>query len=223
MIKQTLVIGSRLVSVFSPDDCKDCPILYTFLQEDRMQPLADSLGDAKIILAVIDQVNWNNELSPWPAPAAFRTEGDFEGGADSFLEELTGIIVPAVEKSLGFVPRFRALAGYSLAGLFAVYALYRTDVFNRAASISGSLWYDGFLEFMKDNRPLQIPEQVYFSLGDRERITKNPRLAKVEECTFEAERLLQSSGIKTIFEMNPGSHFADITERITRGIKWIIE
>lgn len=223
MMKQTLVIGSRLVFVFSPDGCSDCPIVYTFLTEDRMTSITASPGEAKVILAVIDQVDWNNELSPWPAPAAFRTEADFEGGADTFLEELTGTIVPAVEKTLGFVPRFRALAGYSLAGLFAVYALYRTDIFSRAASVSGSLWYDGFVEFMRESRPLQIPERVYYSLGDRERISKNQRLAKVEECTVEAEALMKNLGIKTTLEMNPGSHFADVTERITRGIRWIIE
>ena len=62
-------------------------------------------------------------------------------------------------------PRWRGIAGYSLAGLFAVYALYRTDVFARAASVSGSLWFPGFREYVFSHTPLCRPDCVYFSLG----------------------------------------------------------
>lgn len=40
---------------------------------------------------------------------------------------------------------FIGIAGYSLAGLFALYALYKTDVFTRVASMSGSLWFPGIM------------------------------------------------------------------------------
>ena len=43
--------------------------------------------------------------------------------------------------------QYHAIAGDSMAGLFAVYALYRTQVFSRVASASGSLWYPGLLEY----------------------------------------------------------------------------
>ena len=40
---------------------------------------------------------------------------------------------------------FIGIAGYSLAGLFALYALYKTDAFTRVASMSGSLWFPGIM------------------------------------------------------------------------------
>lgn len=222
MEKQTMTIGTRLISIYSPSDCMDCPIVYVHSAKDSINSIAVAFNNTKVIIVVIDNVDWNHDLTPWSAPGVFRKEADFEGGADAYLTELTGIIVPAVEALLAVVPSFRAIAGYSIAGLFAVYALYRTDIFNRAASISGSLWYDGFLDFMRENKPLEIPGRVYFSLGDQEHITKNQRLAVVNDCTAEAGNIIRQLGTDTIFERNPGSHFDNVAGRTARGIKWLL-
>ena len=49
------------------------------------------------------------------------------GGADDYLQLLTKEIIPTAEKEVGGVPRWRGIAGHSLAGLFALYSIYRTD------------------------------------------------------------------------------------------------
>ncbi len=54
-----------------------------------------------------------------------------------------------------------------MAGLFAVYSLYRTDLFCAAVSASGSMWFPDFMEFIDNNNFIKIPEKVYFSLGDK--------------------------------------------------------
>ena len=82
---------------------------------------------------------------------------------------LTGQIVPSVEARLGFSPVSRAIAGYSLAGLFALWAVFQTDVFDRAASVSGSLWYDGFTDYINSSVSPSGLRQIYLSLGDREK------------------------------------------------------
>lgn len=221
MEKKTLLIGRRTAAVFFSSGCEKCPIIYTHFSEDTAGDVASLLSDRKVVIAAIDGVDWDGELSPWPAPRAFRGGNDFAGKAEAYLSELTDRIVPEVEAELGFMPCYRAIAGYSLAGLFSIYALYRTDIFRCAASMSGSLWYDGFLDFMKENRPLRQQERVYFSLGDCEKLVKNERLAKVEACTREAQRLMQDLGAKTVFEINAGNHFKDVPERIAKGIRWI--
>ena len=222
MEKRTLAAGTRLISIYSPVGCMDCPIVYVHTGNDPNDSNAAALDNSKVIIAAIDNVDWNHDLTPWPAPGIFRKEADFAGGADAYLKELTQEIVPAVEASLGFAPQFRAIAGYSIAGLFAIYALYRTDMFIRAASISGSLWYDGFVDFMRENKPPVIPERVYFSLGDKEHITRNQRLAAVKDCTAEAGNIIRQLGSDTIFEQNTGSHFDDAAGRTARGIKWLL-
>ncbi len=102
-----------------------------------------------------------------------------------------------------------------------MWAVYQTDLFDRAASISGSLWFDGFVDFMRVNTPKA--KLVYLSLSDREKAVKNPRLAAVEDCTIQAVELLRAQGVSTVFEMNRGGHFRDIPTRIARGIQELKE
>ncbi len=222
MNTKILSVGSRKVMIYSQAEATDSPVIYTHAAAEAMPEVLSLLGERKIILAAVDEVDWEADLSPWPAPKAFRGGVDFIGGGDAYLSEFTGKIVPAVEETLGSSPRHRIIAGYSLAGLFAIYALYRTDIFKRAVSVSGSLWYDGFLDFIKDNRPVSLPERVYFSLGDHEAVTRNQRLAAVQECTEQAEKQLRDMGVSTVFELNEGNHFADVGQRIVKGLDWIL-
>lgn len=176
------------------------------------------LKGPKPVLAAISGVDWNRELSPWPAPKVFRGGEDFGGEAAGFLNVLIREIAPAVKESLGTVSAYKAIAGYSLAGLFAFWALYQTSFFSRAASISGSLWYDGFSEYLETGAFPTNPAAVYLSLGDREKLTKNQRMSRVEECTLKAAKTLEGAGVQVAFEQNPGGHFQDTTGRIARGI-----
>ncbi|MDE6280601.1 MAG: alpha/beta hydrolase [Oscillospiraceae bacterium] len=174
------------------------------------------LNGHSLALAAISGVDWNRELSPWEAPRAFHDGEDFGGLGPALLDTLTQQIIPLTENHLGYAPEFRGIAGYSLAGLFALWAVYQTDLFDRAASISGSLWFDGFLEFMKNHTPKA--KFIYLSLGDKEKLAKNPRLAAVEDCTRQAVELLGTHNIPVVFEMNRGGHFQDIPARIARGV-----
>lgn len=222
MDKKILKVGKRTVFLYSHANCADYPIVYTHASADTAEGIVSLLGNIKVILAAVDDIDWECDLSPWSAPRVFQGGADFMGGADAYLRELTDQIMPAVEETTGYTPCCRMIAGYSMAGLFALYALYRTGIFQRAASVSGSLWYDGFLGFMKENRPMKLPERVYFSLGNREKLTKNQRLATVHDCTAQAEKRMQDLGVSTLFERNEGNHFADVPERIVKGIRWIV-
>ena len=66
-----------------------------------------------------------------------RDAEPFGGQAADFLDELLNQIIPQVESSLPQPPTWRGIAGYSLAGLFALWSLWQTDAFDRAASASG--------------------------------------------------------------------------------------
>lgn len=170
-------------------------------------------------LLVVDPGDWNDALSPWPAPACFRGGGAFGGHADRFLQTLTESILPAAERTLGLAPARRALCGYSLAGLFALYALYRTDRFIHIASASGSLWYDGFPDFLRANAPRVPNARVRLSLGDREEFTKNPRLSAVGAATRETVQILRARHLDVTLTMNPGNHFFEPNARLSRLIE----
>ena len=174
---------------------------------------ADKMKDFSML--VVSDMDWNRDLSPWEAPAVFRNEAPFGGKADGFLKELVGRAIPDAVAELGEKPEYMAIAGYSLAGLFALYSLYRTDVFSRAASVSGSFWFPG--EFRKK------PERLYLSLGDQEARTRNPVMATVQDNTEKLAALYRSRGINTVFELNPGNHFMDPALRMAKGIRSILE
>lgn len=166
-------------------------------------------------------VDWNRELSPWQAPRAFSGGEDFGGGGSEFLAFLIGTLLPYLSKTYGFAQY--ALCGYSLAGLFALWAMMETDAFAGIASMSGSLWYDGFLTCLeKYGSAHRIPGfPVYLSLGDRESAARNPRLASVGVCTERAADILCASGCCVKRASNPGNHFADVAQRCADGIAWI--
>ena len=200
-----------------------CPCVYTIADEETAQELVKDLTGQKLALVTIDGITWEDELSPWLVAKAFHGGQDFTGGADKFIAFLEERLVPKAEQGLGFVPTYRVMAGYSLAGLFSLYTLYKTSIFQRIVCASGSLWYDGFVDFMKAKQLQKLPDKIYLSLGDKEKITKNKRLAAVEERTLEAEQVLRQQGITTIFEKNQGGHFLDTTERVAKGIRWVLK
>lgn len=100
-------------------------------------------------------------MTPWSAPPVKKNSDPFTGGADDYLNLLTQKIIPAAENNMNGISR-RYIAGYSLGGLFALYSLYKTDAFSGAASVSGSLWFEGFKDFVFENKMKTKPERVYF-------------------------------------------------------------
>lgn len=174
-------------------------------------------------LAVVNDVNWDDEMTPWPIPPISFGDTPCTGGADAYLEKFIGEILPEITDSLPYQPTYLALSGYSLAGLFSVYAAFKTDIFSRIISASGSLWYPDFLPFARDNHISKNVSTIYFSLGDKESHTKNKYLAPVEDNTRYLAKYFSDQGIKTTFELNKGNHYHNSTGRTAAGIKWTLE
>ncbi len=198
-------------------------LLHTFEDEgESVYRAARAMTDADFSFAAVGNLRWEDEMSPWESPPVFKGDTPFTGGADAYLSILTDTILPEILSRLSAAPTYLALAGYSLAGLFAVYALYRTEMFSRIASVSGSFWFSGFMEFAEKHETLRKPERVYFSLGDKEAKTRNQILRRVEDNTRALQERFERAGVKTVFELNPGNHFQDAPERIAKGIAWIV-
>lgn len=167
--------------------------------------------------AFVGGIDWNGDLSPWAAPRAFKGEQDFSGGAEAFLDRLTGRVIPEIgNQTQSGAPMI--LVGYSLAGLFAAWAATKTERFQAIASVSGSLWFDGFREYLQYH-PL-LCRAAYFSVGDKEKNTRNARMARVEENTKKAAEKAALDGCETIFTLNPGNHFTDVGKRVADGVIW---
>ena len=164
--------------------------------------------------------DWNRELSPWEAPPVFG-KTPFGGGAGETLRFLSERRLPELRKRCD--PESEAilcLGGYSLAGLFALWAGTQTSLFTGLAAASPSVWFPGWLNFVKAN-PVCAP-YVYLSLGDREERAKNPVMASVGTCIREQYELLQADHRATL-EWNPGNHFQETAERTARAFLWLAQ
>ena len=106
------------------------------------------------------------EQMPGNPNARFPTSG----GADKFLKFIETELIPLVESKYRTQP-YRALAGHSLGGLFAVHALVsKPELFNSYIAVSPSLQWDNFMmidrakEFFKARKELN--RTLFTSLGN---------------------------------------------------------
>lgn len=153
--------------------------------------------------------DWNKDLSPWNAPAIYKDEA-FGSGADKTLSE--------VLEYIGDDDKTYIIGGYSLSALFALYAATKSDRFKAVASASPSLWFPGFVDYLKES--YIKTENVYLSLGDREAKTKNKIVASVSDNIKEVYALIRDRGINTMLEWNEGNHFKDVDIRVAKAFAW---
>lgn len=171
--------------------------------------------------------DWNGEFSPWPAAEEGLSSGElssFTGRGGETLRWLTSCALPWVQRECGVrEPKDRLLGGYSLAGLFSLWAFYQSGQFAGAASCSGSLWYPGWHEYAKTH---SAPSggMVYLSLGRKEERVRNPLISRVGmETRTQAARCSQDSHLQAcVLEWNPGGHFSEPELRMAKGFGWLL-
>ena len=222
--KEKLNIKDKEITLYKSTDINAPLIVFNTFEGDGegVYQALQNMGCTFINLLVVGNIDWNHDMSPWYMPSIYSKEKSFSGGADEYLRLLIDEILPKTKELIAGEHKFTGIAGYSLAGLFAVYAMYKTDVFDRVASMSGSLWFSDFIEYCKRNEYKRLPDKIYFSLGDKEANTRNPVLKTVQDKTIELSEYFKILGSEVIFELNPGNHFTDTILRSAKGIKAIL-
>ena len=180
MTAQTMLIGNRPCRIYGEPHAE-----YLLLQmtgEHELQSMESEI-------AAIAQSAHHFCLRPsrWKAgtmhflrgkpPAVWGKQG-FSGNAADTLSFLTEQVIPTLKQQFRLPEDVKIiLGGYSLAGLFALWASTQTDLFYGIAAASPSVWFPGWMEF-EQRHPIQA-QRVYLSLGDKEEHTKNAVMAAV--------------------------------------------
>ena len=178
---------------------------------------------------------WEENFSPWCAPRVFAKGPNFGDGAQKTLDTLINQVIPWTESELTEPPAYRVLVGYSLAGLFSLWAGVSqpgaphvdapAPTFQRIGAVSGSFWFPGLLDYV--NQQLSGGAvgltHAYLSLGDREARTPNPQIMHVRENAELLASRLESAGITSIFELNRGNHFQNVEGRIQKALDWLVK
>lgn len=163
-------------------------------------------------LTAVKVESWNRDLSPWPAPAVFGNE-DFGDGAAALLREILSLCADEGKRYF--------IGGYSMAGLFALWSAFQTEVFSGAAAASPSMWFPGLMEYLRGNAC--GCGAVYLSLGSREEKTANPVMRTVGDRIREGYELLRSRGVRCTLEWNSGGHFKEPDLRTAKAFAWVLE
>ena len=225
MHREEITLCNHKLSLFQAEKA-DCPLIVFHSFSDEGEAVYQELrkqNAPECHFLSIGISDWQREMSPWPAAALSKDGEDFSGGADAYLESLRSTILPWAEERIYGKASFIGIAGYSLAGLFALYAMYKTDVFSRVAGMSGSFWFPGFKEFCKENTMKILPEKLYLSVGDQESKTRHPILRTMQENTEELLGYFRSLGIPCKYELNRGNHFQDVNLRCAEGILELLQ
>ena len=221
-----LEAGGKLVTLYGAvSSAEPCPVVFlnTVMDEgEKVYTACRKLGAPPFVLAAVSRVNWSDDMTPWPTEAVAKWESRCGGMADQFLSKLENEIVPAVCDALPFSPSGLYLTGYSLGGLFAIYALWNTPLFTRAASASGSLWYPDIAEYCCSREPAGRPDRVYLSLGSKETKGRG-RTASLRSNTEAVAARLRSLGADVTFEENPGGHTHEADRRMAKAILALLQ
>ena len=192
---------------------------------------------------------WEENFSPWCAPRVFAKGPNFGNGAQKTLETFINQVIPWAESELREPPAYRALVGYSLAGLFSLWAGVTqagvsqqvargcqhdataphvdvpTPTFQRIGAVSGSFWFPGLLDYADQQLSGGAVglTHAYLSLGDREARTPNPQIMHVRENAELLASRLESAGITSMFELNRGNHFQNVEGRMQKALDWLVK
>ena len=180
-------------------------------------------GGAGFAYAAIRVTDWNGDLSPWPAAPVFGRE-PFGGHARETLQTLVDSALPALYDWLigegidGALPV--CVGGYSLAGLFALWARYESDRFAAVCAASPSMWFPGW-DAYADARPCPTGP-AYLSLGKKEPKTRNAQMATVGDAIERQYARFEAAHAPAILQWNEGNHFTEPEKRTAAGFAWAL-
>lgn len=198
-------------------------VIYVIDSPEHPSDISSFEAGLKAWVVTVPVANWNDALTPWTAPALYREEPDFGGHAAETLDELLTQAIPALEERIaaetGTAPESRAICGYSLGGLFSLYAFTHSSAFAACGCLSGSVWFEGWVHHLEGQSGDLSNRYAYFSLGTKEKRGGQPLMRTVQKRMEECVELLRRRGCSVDYVLGPGNHLQHIPERYEAGLR----
>lgn len=223
MIEQLLIEG-RTCRLFGSER-PGCILIQPSARHENATLEAEAqmiagLSSVPFVLATIELEDWMLDLMPWPDGNISRDPEAGKHGQDT-LQYILLSLIPELQLRFGPLPII--FGGYSLGGLFALWASTQTDSFKAIAAASPSVWIKDWIPFARKHVPMA--DAVYLSLGDREEHVKNQAIARVGDNLRTQYTLLQEQlepqHCTLVWE--EGGHFNDNEGRLARAFAWCIK
>ena len=231
--RKTIISGLSIYTQMS--SVAGAPVVYLLGDMADNSPVQVPVG---VSLVHIGVDLWEENFSPWCAPRVFAKGPNFGDGAQKTLDTLINQVIPWTESELTESPAYKVLVGYSLAGLFSLWAGVSqqvargcqpddapTPTFQRIGAVSGSFWFPGLLDYVDQQlRGGAVSlTHAYLSLGDREARTPNPQIMHVRENAELLASRFESAGLTSMFELNRGNHFQNVEGRMQKALDWLVK
>ncbi len=221
---EQLTIGGRTCRLFGTEH-PGCILVQPSARHENETLEAEAtiigqLSRVPFVLATIELEDWMLDLMPWWDGNMSREPDAGKHGLET-LEYLLVSLIPELQKRYGPLPVI--LGGYSLGGLFAIWASTQTDTFKAIAAASPSVWIYNWMPFAKKHIPMA--DYIYLSLGDREELVKNQAIARVGDNLRAHYALLQQQlgADHCTLVWEEGNHFANNEARLARAFAWCME
>lgn len=223
MTTNSLSIGCRTCRLFGSDR-PDCFLIQPSARHETATLEAEAaqiaaLSQTPFVLATVELEDWIIDLMPWP-DRNISWEEEAGRHAPDTLHYILDALIPELKRRFGDRPII--LGGYSLGGLFALWAAGQTDGFKALAAASPSVWIRDWIHYATKQPPMA--EAIYLSLGEREEHVKNRAIARVGDCLREQYALLQRQmgPDRCTLVWEEGNHFTDNEGRLARAFAWCL-
>ena len=153
----------------------------------EVELIAQTSGNGFAIV-FFDSVEWARALMPWADNAVSR---DAEVGRHALdtLRFIEHTLLPWLRERFGALPCI--IGGYSLGGLFALWAARNTDAFAAVAAASPSLWIKGWGEYAAAH-PILSPKATILALASGKSRAQNSKL-KTQHLNISPQQHLSTS------------------------------
>lgn len=233
-------VDGRTITVFLPPSYaagdRDYPVAYVHDGGDLVQGCVNWLDHLvatgrlpEVIYVGVGTDNRNDDYTPWPAPALLAGRPDFGGKSPAYLAFLADRLKPHIDKSYRTRrgTEHSGAIGCSFGGLVSMHAGYlRPDAFGAVGSLSGSYWYEGYIDFMRERGAPPEVRKLFMSVGDCEGIYKNNIQKNMVPSTLEARNLLLEQGfpehrLKFVLEADGTHDSLFFMRQFPEAIRWM--
>ena len=218
---ESIVIGGRTCRLFGAE-APACLLVQPSARHENATLEAEAaqiaaLSRIPFALATIELEDWIIDLMPWPDGNISRDPEAGKHGQET-LQYLLLSLIPEMHKRFGPLPVI--LGGYSLGGLFGLWASTQTDSFKAIAAASPSVWIHGWLPYARKH--VTLADHIYLSLGEQEEHVKNQAIACVGDNLRAYHALLQGQlgPERCTLVWEQGNHFTNNEGRLARAFAW---
>ena len=229
--ENSIIIGEKKIgnfqcqfSYFNKSEIKKVIIWPGQFRFNQMIQNLSKMDLKKDYMIISFKVNdWDNDLSPWESK---KIKGEyFNGDGQKTLNYITNELLPYFEKKFPEIKlKPKIIGGYSLSGLFSLYAFYSTDIFIGVGGFSPSLWFEDWNQFTNTNKAKNKESIIYLSLGDIEEKNNSGHLSIGNKVKEFYKIVKNDKNVKDcIYEINKGDHYENIDDRIAKGFAWLLK